>query len=79
MTSDVEWDPSLYENSIEDIEKFHDKKEDEYEHEDFNCYGEYCHRTVATHSTLPEEELFDTVECFDFDDLVDDLLDELHP
>jgi hypothetical protein len=28
MTSDVEWDPSLYDNIIEDIEKFHDTKED---------------------------------------------------
>jgi hypothetical protein len=53
MTSDVEWDPSLYDNIIEDIEKFHDTTEDEYEHEDFNCYGEYCHRSVAKDSTLP--------------------------
>jgi hypothetical protein len=55
MTSDIEWDPSLYDNIIEDIKKFHDTKEDEYEHEDFNCYGEYRHRTVAKHLTLPEE------------------------
>jgi hypothetical protein len=34
---------------------------------------------MAKHSTLSEEEFFDTVECFDFDDLVDYLLDELHP
>jgi hypothetical protein len=79
MTSDVEWDPSLYDIIIKDIERFHDTKEDEYEHEDFNCYGEYPHRTVVTHSTLPEEEFFEMVECFDFDDLVDDLLDDLHP
>jgi hypothetical protein len=75
MASDVEWDPSLYDNIIEDIEKFHDT-EDEYAHEDFNCNGKYCHRTVAKHSTLPEEVFFDTVECFDFDELVDDFLDK---
>jgi hypothetical protein len=79
MTSDIERDPSLYDNVIEDIEKFHDTKEDEYEHEAFNCYEEYRHRTVAKHSTLLEEEFFDTVECFDFDDLVDNLIDEVHP
>jgi hypothetical protein len=42
-TSDVEWDPSLYESSIEDIAKYHDTTEHENEHEDFNCYVEYCH------------------------------------
>jgi hypothetical protein len=65
--------------SLRTSRKFHDTNEDEYEHEDFNCYGAYCHQTVAKHSTLPEEEFFDTVECLDFDDLVDDLIDELHP
>jgi hypothetical protein len=79
MTSNVEWDPCLYEYIIEDIEKFHDTTENENEHENFNCFGEYRHRTVAKHSTLPEEEFFDTKECFNFDDLVDDIIDELHP
>jgi hypothetical protein len=79
MTSDVEWDPCLYDNSIEDIEKFHDTTYDENEHENFNCYEEYRHRTVTKHSTLPEEEFLGTVDCFDFDDLVNDLIDELHP
>jgi hypothetical protein len=46
MTSDVEWDPSLYDNSIEDIEKFHDTTENENEHKDFNCCGEYRHRML---------------------------------
>jgi hypothetical protein len=49
------------------------------EHEDFNCNGEYRHRTVAKHGTFPEEAFFDKVECFDFDDLIDDLIDEVHP
>jgi hypothetical protein len=40
---------------------------------------EYCHQIVAKYSTFPEEKLFDTVECFDFDALLDDRIDELHP
>jgi hypothetical protein len=39
MTSDVEWDLSLYDNSIDDIEKFLDTTEERNEHENFNFYG----------------------------------------
>jgi hypothetical protein len=80
MTADVDWDPSLYDNDIVDLEKFHDTSEDENEEEHFNQYGEYRHRTVATHTTtVPEEEFFDTLEYNDFDDMVDDLIDSVNP
>jgi hypothetical protein len=79
MTADLDWDPSTYDNDIDDLEKFHDTSIDDNEHEHFDQYGEYRHRTVATHSTLPEEEFFDAIEYIDFDDLVDDLFDTIHP
>jgi hypothetical protein len=79
MTADLDWDPSTYDNDIDDLEKFHDTSIDDNEHEHFDQYREYRHRTVATHSTLPEEEFFDAIEYIDFDDLVDDLFDTIHP
>ena len=45
----------------------------------FDLYGEYRHRTVATYSTVQEEEYFDAVEYTAYDDLVDDLIDVLNP
>jgi hypothetical protein len=54
--------------------------EDTPEHKyHFNQHGEYQHRTVATHTIVPEEEFFDAIEYVDFDDLVDDFMDLLHP
>ena len=43
MTSDVDWDPSIYDNVIDDLEEFHDTLVHEHEHENFNQYGEYRH------------------------------------
>jgi hypothetical protein len=37
------------------------------------------HHTVATHHTCCEEEFYDTCELPDHEDLVDDLLDTVHP
>jgi hypothetical protein len=50
MTSDVDWDPSLYDNVINNIDDFHDPTFDFIDHDNpFNEYGEYRHRTaVAT-------------------------------
>ena len=82
MTSDVDWDPSLYDNVVDDIEAFHDPTVDVIDHDNpFDAYGEYRHRTVATHSLVDgEEEFFDACEFVDFDDMVDDLIDSLrHP
>jgi hypothetical protein len=51
MTSDVDWDPSQYDKDIDNFADFHDPSEDAHENYHFNQYGEYHHRTVATHST----------------------------
>jgi hypothetical protein len=62
MTSDIEWDPSLYDNVLEDLQEFHATSVDFIDHDNpFDQYGEYRCRTVATHSTIPEEEFFDVV------------------
>jgi hypothetical protein len=79
MTSDVDWDPSLYDNIIENIEEFHDTSVDDHEDPNFDQYGEYRHRTVATHTTLPDAEFFDAMEYIEFDDFVEDLIDVVNP
>jgi hypothetical protein len=80
MTSDVDWDPCVYENNIDDNAVFHDPSLDVIEHDNpFDDYGEYRHCTVATHKLLDEEEFFDSMECIDCDDLVDDLMDAHNP
>jgi hypothetical protein len=80
MTSDVDWDPCIYDNIIEDIAVFHDLSIDLIQHDNpFDDYGEYRHRTVATHNLLDEEEFFDSMECVDYDDLVDDFIDAHNP
>jgi hypothetical protein len=56
MTSDNYWNPSLYDNVVEDLQEFHDASVDFIDHDNpFDEYGEYRFRTVATHSTIPEE------------------------
>jgi hypothetical protein len=56
MTSDIEWDPSLYDNVVEDLQEFHNTSVDFIDHDNpFDQYGEYRFRTVATHSRIPEE------------------------
>ena len=80
MTSDVDWDPSKYDNVVDDLEAFHDTSVDVIDHDDpFDQYGEYRHRTVATHRMIPEEEFFDAHEYSDYDDYVDDLMDLVYP
>jgi hypothetical protein len=80
MTSDVTWDPSLYDNINDNIDQFYDLLEDTLEHEyHFEQHGEYQHQTVATHTIVPEEEIFDAVEYVDFDDHANEFLDLWHP
>ena len=62
MTSDVDWDPSFYDNIIESIEEFHDTSINDHEDANFDQYGEYRHRTIATHTTIPGVEFFDAME-----------------
>jgi hypothetical protein len=80
LTSDVDWDPSLYDNVIDDMDDFHDPNLYFIDHDNpLNEYGEYRKRTVATHTLIEgEEEFFDACIFLDFDDMVDDLLDTLH-
>jgi hypothetical protein len=80
MTSDVDWNPTMYGYESDDMNEFHDPTIDLVEHYNpFNAYGEYRHCTVSTHSLVEEEELFDAIEYSDDTDLVDDLLDSVHP
>jgi hypothetical protein len=79
MTSDVDWDPSQYDKDINDLAEFHDPSQDNNEIYHFNQHGEYCHCTVATHSTCFEEEFYNACEFLEFEDQVDDLMDAVHP
>jgi hypothetical protein len=79
MTSDLDWDPRIYDQDTDVIENFHDPSEDDHDEYHFDQYGEYKHRTIATHLTTVEEEFYDACEFLDFDDQVDDLLDDIHP
>jgi hypothetical protein len=79
MTSDVAWDPKLYEITFDEIEQFRYRSQVDFEHEHFNQYGEYRHRTVATHSLVYEEEFFYASEYFEVADIVDYIIDTLRP
>jgi hypothetical protein len=80
MTLDVTCIPSLYDDINDDINQFHDPLEDTPEHEyHFDQHGEYWSHMVATHILIPEEAFFDAIEYVDFDALVDDFMDLLHP
>jgi hypothetical protein len=43
MTSDMDWDPSTYNNTIDDMDKFFDADEDNVYHSPFDHKGDYCH------------------------------------
>jgi hypothetical protein len=62
MTLDVDWDPRQYNLTFVEIEQYHDTSLVDYEHENFDQYGEYRHRTVANHDRTMEEEFFDAME-----------------
>jgi hypothetical protein len=44
----------------------------------FDQYGEYRFCTVATHSTIHDEDFFDAVMYTDFSDIIDDVIDNVH-
>ena len=77
MTSDVHWNPSVYDNNVDDIEKFYDPDENLIRHDNFDQYGEYRYRTVARHQTSYEDEFFDAVAYADLDDMVDDVTNKV--
>jgi hypothetical protein len=51
MTADVDWNPSIFDNDIDDVELFHDIEDDIIHHGPFDQYGEYRYRTVSIHHT----------------------------
>jgi hypothetical protein len=62
------------------LTNFDDPLEDTPENEyNFDQHRGYQYHTVATHTIVPEEEFFDAIENVDSDDLVDNLMDLLHP
>jgi hypothetical protein len=50
MTSDTGWDPSMYNNTIEDMDKYYGADEDDVYHSPFDHKGDYRHCTVAAHT-----------------------------
>jgi hypothetical protein len=50
MTADVEWNPNIYDHTIDNMETFYDETLDvvDYDH-NFNPNGEYKHRTIGFH------------------------------
>jgi hypothetical protein len=79
MTSDVDWDPTTYDNVILDINKFYDASVDEVHHSNFDDHGNYHHCTVATHTLYAIPNYFDVHEYPDFSDVVDNILDAHNP
>jgi hypothetical protein len=80
MTLDVTWDPIIYDNNYEIIDQFYNPSEGTPVHEyHFDQHGKYWHRTVATHAIIAEEEFIVAVQDATFDDVVDDVMDLLHP
>jgi Reverse transcriptase (RNA-dependent DNA polymerase) len=79
MTSDVDWDPSTYDNTIDNMDQFYDAEEDEVHNSPFDAQGQYRHRTIATHTVLGEMEYSDAYEYPDYHDMIDDIIDYHHP
>ena len=59
VTSNIDWDPSIYDQNVEDVEEFYDSNEDDVYHSLYDEYREYRHRTVANSDTDCELHLFD--------------------
>ena len=79
MTSDLDWDPSSYDNVIDDLHPFYDAKVDAISDSNFDARGNYRHRTIATHTLHGESEFFDPYEYQDLADVVDNLIDHHQP
>jgi hypothetical protein len=79
MTADFDWDSISYDNVILDLQKFYDQDIDEVPHGNFDAHGNYLHRMVATHLVQPEPEFFDVHEFLAFDNIIDNIVDSLHP
>jgi hypothetical protein len=56
MTSDVDWNPSKFDNDIANLDVFDYPIEDDNEEYHFDQHGEYHHCTIAAHRTCTEED-----------------------
>ena len=59
MTSDVDWNPSIHDHKIDDIDAFYDDAIDTVEYDNFNQFGEYRHRTIGIHDVVHDPQMMD--------------------
>jgi hypothetical protein len=78
-TADIDWNPSIFDNDIDDVETFFETKDEIISHAPFDQYREYRYRTFAIHNTCCEPDFFDAVEFLAYDDMVDILIDLCQP
>jgi hypothetical protein len=52
MKLDLDWNPSIYDHRIDEMDKFHDETTGNVEYGNFDQYGKYCHHTVAIHNLI---------------------------
>jgi hypothetical protein len=74
MTSDIDWDPTSYDNTITNLPQFYNPVVDQVHQRNFDDQGNYLHRTVVTHSMQAVPEYFDVHEYLDYDDIIAILL-----
>jgi hypothetical protein len=75
MTADKDWDPSVYDIDIDNLEEFHDTSMDFSDHDNlFDIYGEYRHRTIAQHFSYQEDIFVDAVEYCNNGNMVEGLM-----
>ena len=63
MTSDADWDPTIYDNNLSDSTTWYDAAANErtpLTNPNFDQTGNYRHRTVATHSMCEQMHYFDS-------------------
>jgi hypothetical protein len=60
MTSDIDWDPSSYDNTIDEMDQFYDSEVNEIHQTPFDSQRNYRHQTVDTHTLLSDPEFFDS-------------------
>jgi hypothetical protein len=79
MTSDIDWDPTTYNNDITDIIAFNNASITTVNRNNFDDYGNNRHHTVATHNLHVEPAFFNVHEYPDYLDVVNNILDEHNP
>jgi hypothetical protein len=75
MSADFDWNPSIFNDDIYDVETFYDVTDDiTIHHGAFYRYGEYWYRMIASHNTRSEPEFSGAVEILDHNDMAVALL-----